>query len=192
MTVNSATRPMEWNTFLGFTQRLKQDGLVKDYLLLTIGCYFGLRASEMLPLQWSQLLNKDEIIIIEKKTKKVRCIKINPKVQEALKWGKEELEDEGKFNPEGYIFATRYGGPPTISYVNKRLKKLCARYNVRVAKASTHLMRKTFAKELWQKDGQSERALVYLSDIFGHSSVSITRRYIGLQSEKFAEMYLSL
>ncbi|HTA83201.1 MAG TPA: tyrosine-type recombinase/integrase [Bacteroidia bacterium] len=192
MNINSAARPMEWNTFLGFSQRLKQDGLVKDYLLLTIGCYFGLRASDILPLQWNQLLDKDEVIIIEKKTKKVRCIKINPKVQEALQWGKKELESGDKFISDGFIFATRFGGPPTISYVNKRLKKLCSRYNVRVAKASTHLMRKTFAQELWRKDGESERALVYLSDLFGHSSVSITRRYIGLQSEKFAEMYLSL
>jgi hypothetical protein len=39
----TATSGMDWNVMLGLTQRLKQDRMYRDYLLVTVGCYFGLR-----------------------------------------------------------------------------------------------------------------------------------------------------
>lgn len=39
---------------------------------------------------------------------------------------------------------------------------------------------------------QVEIALVKLSEIFSHSSIAITRRYLGLRQQELGEVYMSL
>jgi integrase len=39
-------------------------------LLIALGCFWGLRISDLTALKWEQILNVDEITIIEKKTNK--------------------------------------------------------------------------------------------------------------------------
>ncbi len=57
---------------------------------------------------------------------------------------------------------------------------------------SSHTLRKSFARRVYENMNQSEDALVLLSEIFSHSSVSITRRYLGIRRETIANVYLSL
>lgn len=188
----TTTSGMDWNTMIGLTQRLKQDKMYRDYLLITVGCYFGLRIGDLLSLRWNDLLNQDELVITEQKTKKNRKITINTKVSEAINLCSNKQKSKGIFNDNGYIFSNRWGGSITISYVNKRLKVLFKKYHVNVKNASSHTLRKTFGKRIYESDNKSERALVYLSEIFSHSSISTTRRYIGITQEHIADMYLSL
>lgn len=56
----TATSGMEWNIMLGLTQRLKQHKEYRDYLLITVGCYFGLRIGNLLSLRWCDLLDKKD------------------------------------------------------------------------------------------------------------------------------------
>lgn len=188
----TATSGMEWNTMLGLTQRLKQDKMHRDYLLITVGCYFGLRIGDLLSLRWKDVLNQDELIITEQKTKKSRKITINPKVQDAFNLCSNEHRLKGTFDETGYIFSNRWGGAVTISYVNKQLKVVFRKYHVNVKNPSSHTLRKTFGKRIYEADAKSERALIYLSEIFSHSSIAITRRYIGITQEQIADVYLSL
>ncbi|MGB3947465.1 MAG: tyrosine-type recombinase/integrase [Bacteroidia bacterium] len=191
-TKQTATSGMEWNTMLGLTQRLKQDKLYRDYLLISMGCYFGLRIGDLLSLRWRDVIDKNDLLINEQKTKKVRKITINPKVQEAANSYASQLKSINKFSPADYIFSNRWNGPITVSYINKRLKVLFKKYNVSVQNPSSHTLRKTFGKRIYEADSKSERALVYLSEIFSHSSIAITRRYIGITQEQIADMYLNL
>lgn len=188
----TATSGLEWNTMIGLTQRLKQDELYKFYLLITIGSYFGLRIGDLLSLRWNDVLNKEELIVTEQKTKKNRKITINKKVMEAVNFCSNELRLKDNFNETGYIFSNRWGGQVTISYINKRLKFIFKKYNVSAKNASSHTIRKTFGKRVYEADGRSERSLIYLSEIFSHSSISTTRLYIGITQEQIADMYLSL
>lgn len=183
---------MEWNAMIGFSLRLRQDKLYRDYLLITIGCYFGLRIGDLLSLKWVDIMGKEELYINEQKTKKHRKITINKKVSEAVKFCADELKSNNKFNENSCIFSNRSGGRLTISYINKRLKVIFKNYNVHVVNPSSHTLRKTFGKRIYEADNKSERALVYLSEIFSHSSISITRRYIGITQEQIADMYMSL
>ena len=57
----TATSGMEWNTALGLAQRLKEDRQTRDYLLIVVGCYFGLRIGDLLSLRWSDVLGKTEV-----------------------------------------------------------------------------------------------------------------------------------
>ena len=90
------------------------------------------------------------------------------------------------------MFANQWGGSVTVSYVNKRLKYLFTRYRVIVKNPSSHTLRKTFGKHVYESDNKSERALIYLSEIFSHSSITITRKYIGITQEQIADVYMSI
>ena len=188
----TTTSGMEWNTMIGLTDRLKRDGHHRDYLLITMGCYFGLRISDLLSIKWKDVLEQDELLIKESKTKKHRKITINEKVKEAIDFCSNELRLKNCLIEDQYILVNRWGGQLTISYINKRLKVLFIKYNVKVQNASSHTLRKTFGKRIFEMDNQSERSLIYLSEIFGHSSSSITRRYIGITQEKIADVYMNL
>lgn len=188
----TTTSGMEWNTMLGLAQRLKEDCETRDYLLIIIGSYFGLRISDLLSLRWMDIIDKTEVVLIEQKTKKQRRITIHPKVSQALNYSSSELRSGGKFDSEEYIFVNRWGRKLSVSYINKRLKVVFKKYNVHVQNASSHTLRKTFGKRIYESDNKSERALVYLSEIFSHSSIAITRRYIGITQQQISDLYLSL
>ena len=82
------------------------------------------------------------------------------------------------------------GGSFSTGYVNKQLHVIFSKYNVRVINGSTHTLRKTLGKAVWERDGKSERALVYLSEIVSHSSIATTRKYIGVTKRQIADVYL--
>jgi integrase len=188
----TATSGMEWNSMLGLTERLKRDKQYRDFLLITIGCYFGLRVGDLLTLKWADLQDRDELVLTEHKTGKPRRITINPRVTEAINFCSNKLMLSGYPHPDNYIFSNRWGAPVSISYVNKRLKVIFKKYHVNVKNPSSHTLRKTFGKRVFESDNKSERALVYLSEIFSHSSIAITRRYIGITQEQIANVYLQL
>ena len=77
---------IEWNIMLGLLYRLRKDNRIKEYLLLGVGCFLGLRATDLFRLRWSDLLNKDELIIEEQKTGKIRQISINESLKEILNY----------------------------------------------------------------------------------------------------------
>lgn len=188
----TTTSGMEWNTMLGLTDRIKRDGQLRDYLLITMGCYFGLRISDLLSLKWCDVIDKEELVIQESKTKKSRTISFNEKVVGAINLCSNELRSkDSQWNSE-YVFANRWGGQLSVSYINKRLKVIFSKYNVKVQNPSSHTLRKTFGKRIYEMDGQSDRSLIYLSDIFGHSSTAITRAYIGITQEQIKDVYLNL
>jgi integrase len=188
----TTTSGLEWNTMLGLTHRLKQDGNLTFYLLILSGCYFGLRAGDLLQLAWPDVLDKEDFTVTEQKTGKRRKITINPAVRDALKDVSDRLARKGKFDPNGYVFANRWGSPLSISYVNKQLHVIFSKYNVQVQNPSTHTLRKTFGKAVWERDGRSERSLIYLSEIFSHTSIATTRKYIGVTEKQIADVYLKL
>lgn len=183
---------MDWNTMLGLTHRLKQDRNQKFYLLILAGCYFGLRAGDLMKLRWCDLLGKDDFTIKEQKTGKLRKITVNPAVKEALTYVSTELTKVGSYAEDDYVFANRWGAPLTISYVNKQLHKIFPKYRVKVQNPSTHTLRKTFGRRIWEMDNKSERSLIYLSEIFSHNSIATTRKYIGVTERQIADVYLKL
>ena len=51
-------------------------------------------------------------------------------------------------------------------------------------------LRKTFGRQVYNMNSEnSELALVKLMELFNHSSVAITKRYLGLRQEEILETY---
>jgi integrase len=143
-------------------------------------------------IKWCDVLDKSELIITEHKTKKIRKITINPKVQETLGYCSNVLTKKGKFRPDKSVFANRWGDPMSTTYINRRLKHVFKQYNIQVQNPSSHTLRKTFGKRIWEADQKSDRSIVMLSEIFNHSSLNVTRKYIGITASQIADVYMSL
>lgn len=137
-------------------------------------------------IRWIDILGKDEITITESKTGKVRSITVNESLKEVLKYSSTKYSLTGRFKIENYLFANRKDQKFTIQYANRLLKSALKTYGIKIQNASTHTLRKTFGKRVWEMDGQSERSLVYLSQIFNHSNVGITRSEIKPCFSEFA------
>ncbi len=188
----TVTSGIEWNTMLGLLTRLRNDGQYREYLFIAAGCYLGLRAGDILRLKWSEVMNKEVLTVIEKKTGKKRRLTLNQYLRDAFKFVADELTRQGQFMEDSYIFSNRIGEPISIQFANRQLHKIFTRYNVRVQNGSTHTLRKTFGKRVWEMDNKSERALIYLSEIFSHSSIRVTRKYIGITEKQIADVYMKL
>ena len=156
------------------------------YVIFSINT--GLRVGDTLRLRHADLIGKqvgDYLIIDEQKTGKRRQVQLNDKVCDAYKY----LQKRSRTKPTDYVFKSQKNhvfATVTINRTLKRIFKGCAPV------ISSHSLRKTFGRRVYEMNGKSEHSLVLLSDIFGHSNLAITRRYLGLRREEIANVYLNL
>ena len=178
---------IQWDSMLNLTRRLFQDKNYRISLLVSCGCFFGLRISDLLTLTWEQVLNSDTLELIEKKTDKKRIIKINPQLQKHI-W--ECYHQIKPTNDSDKCFISQKNSVYSIQRVNTILKEIKVKYNLKINNISSHSFRKSFGRAVYDNAGNnSEMALVKLSELFNHSDVRTTRRYLGLRQEELLETY---
>ena len=187
----TTTTSMEWDTFKSLISKLERDREFKFCLLITIGVFTGLRISDLLKLRFNQFENSDILTIQEQKTKKTRRIKINPDLKEII------VRVKGRMvvtNTDQYIFVNKYGTKPIDkSYVNVKLKELLKQYNIVLeGNASSHLFRKTLGNRVLRLNNYSNESVILLMELFGHSSPSITKKYLGIREKEIHDVYDSL
>lgn len=150
-------------------------------LFIMIGINTGLRGGDILSLTWANILS-DNFVVTEKKTSKNRTIQVNKQLREYI--------NKLSMAQVGSVFVSQKKSVYTIQQVNRILKGL---FNEsKSSNISTHSLRKTFGRRVYDMNNKSEHALILLSDVFGHSSIQITRTYLGLKSEEIASVYLNL
>jgi integrase len=193
-TKNSKTEcsALDWEQFLLLVDRMKKSDDYRFLLLMAVGCYCGMRLSDMLQLKWGDILNKDYFEVIERKTGKHRKITINTALQELIDFCFKKLDAKKPVEIAHFIFINRSGNILSKQFVNRRLHAIFLKYRVKVQNGSSHTLRKTFGKRVYQMNNCSESALVLLSSIFNHNSISVTRRYIGLSQEQISDVYINL
>lgn len=169
--------------------------LLSDKKKCRIGFYIiysintGLRISDVLKLKHKDIIG-DKIFITEKKTKKKRIITLNKEIKKA--YSKLKLifqENYIRFNENDFIFISQKGSVYKTQSINDLLKTI---FNSKTLQISSHSLRKSFARRVYQNNNESENSLILLSDIFSHSSISITRIYLGIRQETISNVYLSL
>jgi integrase len=177
---------IEWDKFTGLIQSLEKTGKWKFALLLACGGFTGLRISDVLRLKYEDFKGSNSLYINEKKTGKPREITFNP---ELLKIIERNAKAE-----KGLIFLNtrgKTGKSISVQYINNTLKKIAKDYKI-PGHISSHTLRKTFGRHVFENNGRSDEALIVLSDIFKHSSVRMTRIYLGINREAISNVYLSL
>ena len=184
---NTTADYLQWDEAMNLIRKLAKDGNYKMSLLIALGCFTGLRISDILALRWSQILHVSEFSVIEKKTGKKRTLRLNPQLQKHIAECYEQIEPIGTSAP---ILVSQKGTIFTIQRINVMLKEVKRRYHLRVGNFSCHSLRKTFGRQVYTMSGDSaELALVKLMELFNHSSIAITKRYLGLRQEEILETY---
>jgi integrase len=188
---NTTTTYMEWNDFISIITRLEKDENYKFCLLISIGVFTGLRISDLLTLTYSDLLNNETFTLREMKTKKQRSIKVNKDLKEIVS---SIVSKSNITNLNQLIFINKYGTKSIDkSYVNVKLKELVKKYRIKLdGNVSTHTFRKTLGRRVMEVNNYSNESLVLLMELFGHSSMSITKRYLGIREQEIHNVYDSL
>ena len=178
---------LQWDEAMNLIRKLAKDGNYKMSLLIALGCFTGLRISDILALRWKQILHVSEFTITEKKTGKQRTLRLNPQLQRHIAECYERISPIGVNAP---ILVSQKGTIFTIQRINVMLKEIKRRYHLRVGNFSCHSLRKTFGRQVYTMSGDSaELTLVKLMELFNHSSIAITKRYLGLRQEEILETY---
>ena len=176
-----------WSDAMNLIRKLAKDENYKMSLLIALGCFTGLRISDILALRWEQILSTEEFTIIEKKTGKKRELRLNPQLQQHIKECYEHIQPIGLKAP---ILVSQKGTVFTIQRINVILKEIKRKYRLKVNNFSCHSLRKTFGRQVYNMNSEnSELALVKLMELFNHSSLAITKRYLGLRQEEILETY---
>ncbi|MDO4736053.1 MAG: tyrosine-type recombinase/integrase [Bacteroidia bacterium] len=181
-----------WDTATNLVRKLYRNGDYRMSLFIGSGIFFGLRVSDLLTLSWNQILGGDEFVIYEKKTDKRRVIRINEGFKAHIADCFQSLEIKDANEP---CFLNRYGSVLSLQMVNRNFKAIKVKYQLKIENFSTHSLRKTWARQVYENEnsqGRGDMALLKLSEIMNHSCPSITRRYIGLRQQELGQVYESL
>ena len=187
---NTTADYLVWSDAMNLIRKLAKDEDYKMSLLVALGCFTGLRISDILALRWNQILGVDEFTIIEKKTGKQRTLRLNPQLQKHIQECYEHIKPIGVKAP---ILVSQKGTTFTIQAINRKLKDIKKQYKLRINNFSCHSLRKSFGRQVYNmNESNAELALVKLMELFNHSSIAITKRYLGLRQEELLETYTCL
>lgn len=162
---------------------LKGDKNYKMAFLVIVGINVGLRISDLRKLRFEDL-EQNNVSIIETKTKKKRTIQFNENVLSAFQVFRQRCK-----NTSGNLFLSNRKTIFSTQYINIELKKMFGKANLNV---SSHSLRKAFGRRVWDNHNQSNTALIYLSEMFNHTSIAVTRRYLAIRQEELNNIYLNL
>ncbi len=184
---NTTADFLNWDEAMNLIRKLSKDRNYSMSLLVALGCFTGLRISDILALHWNQILNVSEFTITEKKTGKKRTVRMNPQLQRHISECYKGIQPVSIKYP---ILVSQKGTVFSIQRINIILKEIKRKYKLHIGNFSCHSLRKTFGRQVYNMNSDNaELALVKLMELFNHSSVSITKRYLGLRQEELLNTY---
>ena len=182
LTVDEAFRLMESPKSISrkSSKGSREKGL-RDRAILELLYSSGLRVSELVGLNSSQLDLDLGIVRVMGKGRKERIVPVGAKAIEALG---AYLEERGGVKGNEPIFVNSLGGRLTARSVG-RLMKRYTRHSGIFRKVSPHSLRHTFATHLLDAGADIRE----IQEMLGHSSLSTTQRYTHISTGKLMEVY---
>lgn len=168
----------------------------RDYVLFLLGVTTGYRAGDLVRLKVRDIkeaLTRKEFTIYEGKkmnSKNIkernripRTVEVIPEVAKILK---EYIQNKKDYE---YIFQSRKGVNKAIGVqaVSNILKDAGSYFGLQDITA--HSMRKTYAYKIYI---ESDKDIVAVKELLGHRSIEETKRYIGLDRERYHQYSKSL
>lgn len=168
-----------------------ENGRYRDYTLFVMGINTALRISDLLELMWNDVYDyerktyKRHIEIIEQKTQKRSVIALNHSCIQAL----DLLRQNTSTSENEYIFCR---GNDHFSHISRNrayhiIKDVAVKNHID-GNISCHSLRKTFGYHAWKKGTPS----ALIMNIYNHSSIEITKRYLSIYQDDKDELYDSM
>jgi len=166
-------------------------GQIRNHTLITMGIYTALRISDLLRLTWGDVYDFNNkrvhnvISVTESKTGKSKIIALHGNCVAALIRCLHTGRPTSSKHP---LFENKQSGKPISRIQAYRIIRTASEEIDLDIPASCHSLRKTFGYHAW-KDGVSPAVIM---EIYNHSSLSVTRRYLGVTQDDKNEVYLGL
>jgi len=181
---------LPYEEFTRLLDCLHKDGDYRWEMYARLSFCTACRASDTLNFRWQDILGVSSVTITEQKTRKTRKIPFNPSVQKSFY---DLWQLLGRPDKKDYIMPSPNGDKPmTIQNVNMKLKEFKCRYHLHIENFSTHTFRKTFGRYVYDTNNHSAESLILLNKILNHSSIAVTKTYIGITQEEVAGIYASI
>ncbi len=161
-------------TITAMKERLKAMN-EKYYIMFVCGINIGLRISDILTLNVSDVQSKSHIIITEQKKGKTKRFLINDKLSAEL----ESYISSNNLSNDDYLIPSRKGDNKPITRVQAYRILNEVGKELGLEDIGTHTLRKTFGYYHYKQ----YKDIAILQDIFNHSAPSITLRYIGINDD---------
>lgn len=169
----------------------------RNKMLFVVGINLSLRASDLCGLTYKFFLKadgtfKDCYSLQPKKTKKTgKFVKLffNETVKKAIT---DYLNEYPMESMDEYLFKSRKGDKHITEISLGRIVKDAAEEVGIERNICSHSLRKTFGYHVWHNAEDKEKALIMLMAIFNHSSVAMTKKYIGIMDEEIEDVFNSL
>lgn len=145
----------------------------RNYFLFVFGINSGLRISDIINLRVLDVKYTEHLKVREKKTHKIRKVKMTASLKNEIEKYVRNMADSD------YLFPSRKGNKPISRVQAWKIINDAAREVGITDAIGTHTLRKTFGYHFYQKTKDA----AMLQKIFGHSSPSITLRYIGINDD---------
>ena len=147
------------------------------YIIVAINT--GLRIGDILNIK-KRHFQKDAYTFREQKTSKAKTVPFNKHIKDYFLQLKNKSETPFKSNK-----GTTY----TRQQINRKIKQA---FKTKDKNYSSHSLRKSFGRKVYEDNDQSENALVILSKIYNHSNLRVTRDYLDLTQEILDDVYMSM
>jgi integrase len=188
--VLTEAEPLTMVEFNKLVDGLYQDKEYKWELFCRLAFCCAYRYSDVQSLIWKEILKKGYIDRIEHKTGKSRKIifseSVSSKIEELyILLGQPDKNSTVIENP-------KTNKPYTVKHINQMLKVFRVKYRLKIGNFSTHTFRKTFGRKLYDESENKSEALLLLNKIFKHSSIEVTKTYIGLTQDEINDVFLSI
>lgn len=182
---------LPYNEYIKLVDKLHEDKEYRIELFARLQFCTACRAGDVLQFRWKDIVgNSNKLTVTEQKTGKTRVITFNPSVQKTFN---DLYKLMGSPNKEQYIFYSKTTGTPiTIQFVNRELKRIKRKYRLKIDNFSTHTFRKTFGRFVYDKSNHSAESLILLNKIYKHSSLEITKTYIGITQDEIDGVFSSI
>jgi len=163
-------------------------GQHRNHRLVMFSLYTALRISDLLPLCWRDVYDfklkrvREIFSVTEKKTGKTKVIAINKNLAAAIEYS------AASSRPDEFLFLN----PHTKKHISRAqayriIRAAGEKLNI-PGRVSCHSLRKTFGYHAW-KNGVSPAVIM---EIFNHSNMNHTRRYLGIQQDELNVVYLGV
>jgi len=168
---------------LAIKRNLRESGNARNYLLFVMGINTALRISDLLSIKIGDVIDKkgnikDYLFIKEQKTGRTAKIYLNELVKQALE---KYFESMKAIDPDSYLFKSERSNKPLERVrVWVMIQDWVKEAGLEGERYGTHSLRKTWGYQA-RKQGVS---IEQISEKLGHKSVTVTKRYIGINQEE--------